>query len=230
MAHGNIGHVELKDGLTMEVIREFETLDLLLQGNSIARFGDGELRLACGQSVGHQEATPELTKELCEILWEPTKCLVGIPYVDQISPLAHVWYNYNLKKFTKLYNPEKQYYSAFISRPDSAPWIDSPEYWEKIKGLWQGKDIIAVGGSPKGFRMGELEQETNSVQFIQTLPEQAYSEIDNIEKEIGTDTSKVVLLAVGATATVLAHRLSKKGFQALDLGHLSMFMRRRGKL
>lgn len=226
MAITNIG----REGLNMQIIRELETLDLLLQGHSIARFGDGELRLAAGQSVGHQQAIPQLTEELHKILSQPTKCLVGIPYVDKVSPLAHVWFNYSLNKFTRLYNPEKQYYSAFISRPDSAPWIDTPEYWQKVKGLWQGKDVIAVGGSAKGFRLEEMEKETKSVKFIKTLPEEAYSEIDAIEKEIGNDTSKVVLLAVGATATVLAYRLAEKGFQALDLGHLSMFMRRRGQL
>ena len=34
------------------------------------------------------------------------------------------------------------------------------------------------------------------------------------------DKNKLVILILGATATVLAHDLSKKGFRALDLGHL----------
>lgn len=214
----------------MEVIKELETLNLLLQGASIARFGDGELRLALGQSVGHQEASDNLKKELCQILKEPTKCLVGIPYVDEKSPLKSVWKKYSIEKFSNLYCSEKQYYSAFISRPDSAPWIDRHPYWENIRKLWLNKDVIAVCGSGKGFRFQELEKEAASLDIIYTLPQQAYSEIDDIEKKIGTDTSKIVLLSVGATATVLAHRLANKGFQALDLGHLPMFMRRRGLL
>lgn len=213
----------------LPVVREHRTLEKLLKGASIARFGDGELRLALGVSVGHQIAHPKLVEELNHILQKPTKCLVGIPYVESRAPRAQTWRHYSTEKYTKLYNPEKQYYSAFITRPDSAPWIASSEaYWQDIKSLYKDKDIIIVSGSRKGFRVEEMENEVRSLQFIETLPEQAYGEIDNIEREIGSDTSKTVLLAVGATATVLAHRLAMRGFQALDLGHLPMFMRRQG--
>lgn len=212
----------------LKVMREIVTIEKLSRGHSIARFGDGELRLALGKSVGHQEANSKLTEELNHILHERTKCLVGIPYIDRMSPKRDVWKNYGTDKFLSLYNPEKIYYSAFITRPDSAPWIDNDQYWESIKDLYRDKHITVVCGSKKGFREDELEREVKSIHFIETLPEQAYGEIDNIEKEIGKDNSRTILLAVGATATVLAYRLAEHGFQALDLGHLPMFMRRKG--
>lgn len=212
----------------LKVMREIVTIEKLSRGHSIARFGDGELRLALGKSVGHQEASHKLTEELNYILRERTACLVGIPYIDRMSPKRDVWINYGTDKFTSLYNPEKVYYSAFITRPDSAPWIDNEQYWESVKDLYRNKHVTVVCGSKKGFREEELEHETKSIHFIETLPEQAYAEIDNIEKEIGNDTTRTVLLAVGATATVLAARLAERGFNALDLGHLPMFMRRRG--
>ena len=209
------------------IFNEFSTVMALLNGASIARFGDGELRLALGVSVGHQEAKPDLVGELNHILKHPTKCLVGIPYVSKDSPKKETWEKYGTKKYTSLYNPEKQYHSAFITRPDSAPWIDTQDYWDAVEELWSGKDIIIVSGSPKGFRPEEMRA-AKSIKFIQTFAEQAYLDIDRIEKEIGHDAGKVILLAAGATATVLAYRLSEKGFQALDLGHAPMFMRRRG--
>lgn len=206
---------------------EFETLDLLLKGHSIARYGDGELRLALGQSVGHQKAIPKLVEELQYILKNDTKCLVGVPYISFESPKVRTWEKYCAEKYFKLLEPRKKYHSAFITRPDSAPWIDTPEYWEKVQWLWRNRDVIVVCGSNKGFRPNEMKG-VKSARFIWTLPQEAYQEIDRIEEEIGTDTSKVVLLACGATATVLAWRLAERGFQALDLGHISMFMRRRG--
>lgn len=212
----------------LPIIKERETLKELVKGASIARFGDGELRLALGVSVGHQQAHPKLVEELNHILKNPTKCLIGIPYIENRSPRAATWRHYGTDKYTKLYNPEKQYYSAFITRPDSAPWIASEDYWEDIKSLYKNKDIIVVSGSRKGFRSEEMENDVKSLKFIETLPQEAYAEIDKIEAEIGEDTSKVVLLAVGATATVLAYRLAERGFHALDLGHLPMFMRRAG--
>ncbi len=214
--------------MTYPVIKERKTLKELIKGKSIARFGDGELRLALGISVGHQQAVPKLVEELNHILQKPTQCLVGIPYIENRSPRAATWRHYGVDKYTKLYNPEKQYYSAFITRPDSAPWIATDDYWGDIKSLYAGKDVIVVSGSRKGFRPEEMENDVKSLRFIETLPQEAYAEIDRIEAEIGGDISKTVLLAVGATATVLAYRLAERGFHALDLGHLPMFMRRAG--
>lgn len=212
----------------IEVIKELETLKKLHEGHSIARFGDGELRVAAGVSVGHQKADRKLVKELRHILYEKTKCLVGIPYFDEKSPKAAVWSKYCIPKYSKFHNPEKQYYSAFITRPDSAPWIDTPAYWNSIKDLWQGRDVVTVCGSRKTIRVGDYVG-AKSVVGIETLPQQAYSEIDNLEKEIekhGKDT--LVFLSVGITATVLAWRLAEKGHQALDFGHMGMFMRTYG--
>ncbi len=214
----------------IDAIREHPTLDKLLEGHSIARFGDGEIRLAIGRDVKHQKAIPKLSEELRHILKNPTKCLVGVPYICMNSPKYAVWKHYDTPVYKSLYNPEKQYYSAFITRPDSAPLIDKPTYWQNVKKLWLEKNIIVVSGSRKGFRDSDLLHEASSVKFIESVPTEAYAEIDNIEKEIGDDTSKVVLLSLGATATVLAWRLAEKGFQALDLGHLPMFMRRLGVL
>lgn len=214
--------------MMLPIIAEFETVEALRAGKSIARFGDGELRLALGRDVGHQKADKKLVDELKSILLDDIdNLLVGIPWVHPDSPKKGNWLKYTQAPYIDLYNPQKQYYSSFITRPDSAPWIDTPGYWHAIQSLWHGRDVIIVSGSNKGFRINELESDVASLKFIKTLPEQAYNEIDKIEEEIGTDTSKLVLLAVGATATVLAARLVKKGFQALDLGHLPMFIRRR---
>lgn len=211
------------------IISEALTLDQLLKGHSIARFGDGELRLAAGQSVGHQQALPNLVEELRHILRNDTRCLVGVPYIGHASPKADTWRHYMLKdKIIDLFNPEKKYYSAFITRPDSAPWINTPIYWNSVAELWKGKDVTLVCGSNKGFRVGEMEREVKSLRFIKTLPEQAYQDINDIEKEVIKTPNNITLLAVGATATVLAHRLAEKNMQALDLGHLPMFMRRNG--
>lgn len=213
----------------LPIINESQTISMLLQGHSIARFGDGELRIALGNSVGHQAHHPKLQEELLHILKNPTKCLVGVPYVDIESPKREVWENYSAPKYQALYNQEKQYYSSFITRPDSAPWIDCPAYWETIKHLWKDKHVTVVSGSKKGFQLGELP-EAKGACFIQTLSEQAYDEIDNIERSIIAENLKTVILSCGITATVLAWRLAEKGFQALDLGHLPMFMRRKGLL
>ncbi len=153
----------------MIIYDEYKTVLALQQGHSIARFGDGELRAALGKSVGHQQYNKKLKEELNHILHKPTKCLVGVPYISEDSPKKHVWMHYNAPQYQKLYNPQKQYYSAFITRPDSAPWIDNEIYWNTIKALWKDKHVVCVSGSRKGFRLEEMEKDCASVQFVNTL-------------------------------------------------------------
>lgn len=47
-----------------------------------------------------------------------------------------------------------------------------------------------------------------------------YKEILNQSSSL--PSSKLIIIALGATATVLAYDLSKLGYQALDLGHLDL--------
>ena len=211
------------------IIGEFETLDALIAGASIARFGDGELRLAMGGSLGHQIANKRLREELLHILNNKTKCLVGVPHVHPDSPRKDNWRNYVDGEYRALYSVTKQYHSSFITRPDSAPWIDTPEYWAKIPFLWEGKNVVIVRGetSRKSFQEKHMTGAT-SVREVLGPAEHAYEHIDRIEAECaGAD---VAIIGLGATATSLAWRLAEKGQQALDLGHMGLFMKRRGLL
>ena len=209
-----------------KVMSEAETLDALCAGASIARFGDGELRLAIGRDCASQrERIPKLQQELCEILAEPGKCLVGIPNVFSDTPKRENWLNYTRPVYADLYK-HKGYASAFITRPDSAPWIDTSDYWAKVRSLWQGKRVVLVRGDQKSLTPVMLE-DAAEVREVFGPSVNAYKEIDHIEYEIGV-TPDPVILCLGVTATVLAWRLANKGMQALDLGHIGMFMRRLG--
>ena len=48
----------------------------------------------------------------------------------------------------------------------------------------------------------------------------AYSQI--LEEVSKVDKSRLILIALGPTATVLAYDLSKQGYQAIDIGHLDV--------
>jgi hypothetical protein len=75
-----------------EVLPERETLEAILSGRSIARYGDGELRVALGRKCVSQEADPKLAKELRAILAdEQNGLLVGIPNIASKTPKAESW-------------------------------------------------------------------------------------------------------------------------------------------
>lgn len=217
------------------VMDEETTLRCALSGMSIARYGDGELRLANGgDSVSQRERTPELRSELVRILsnaqWHTpgggNTCLVCIPRVDCPTPKSANWARYTGQQYVKLYKRTEGYGSAFITRPDSAPWIDKPEYWDDVSRLWEGKNVCLVRGDDKSLTPGMMHSAA-SVRDIIAPRQNAYSQIDKIEAEIGA-TPETVILCLGATATCLAYRLAMKGIHALDLGHMGMFMKHAG--
>ncbi len=119
------------------VLGEFETLDRVLAGASLARYGDGELKMA-GHNAGikSQQADPALSRRLAEILLASGDCLVGIPNIHSKTPKAELWGKYT--RYSSLLATGRQYASSFITRPDSAPWIDVPAYWDRIEQLWRG--------------------------------------------------------------------------------------------
>lgn len=194
------------------------------QTNSLARFGDGELSLALGGNCISQVQVPALQKELREILQNKSaELLVGIPNLE--SKTKPAWAKYGEPKYTALYGGGT-FGSAFITRPDSAPWIDTAEYWHQLAKLWEKRDVVLVAGTDRSLRpeqlVGVLE-----MRRVNTPRRDAYAEIDRILEEIGTPAG-TVLMCAGPTATVLAARLAKKGVHAVDLGHVGMFMRHAG--
>ena len=51
----------------------------------------------------------------------------------------------------------------------------------------------------------------------------AYSKYDELLSEaLKTDKNRLVLIAMGATATVMAYDLAKAGYQAVDIGHIDI--------
>lgn len=209
------------------VLSEEETIARAHAGASLARYGDGELKLALGFTCVSQIAVPALSRELKHILAKPSACLPCIPNAAPRPPrkTKEAWRGYAVEKYRAMYGLPL-YGSAFISRPDSAPWIDTPEYWDSIDALWRGRDVVLVKGTERSLTEAGIGS-ANSVRVVDAPRRDAYAEIDRIEEEIGK-TSDRVLLCVGATSTVLAWRLAQKNIHALDLGHLGMFMRHAG--
>jgi hypothetical protein len=210
------------------IIGEEKTLDLLLEGKSIARFGDGELNNCEGKKCVPQLMVPGLAEELREIMTSKNDaCLVGIPYVDaRMPPEKQASWKHYLPRFEPFKRTKKQYYSAFITRPDSAPWIATKEYFDKVNSLWKDKEVTLVWGGYRSLYPDFLRK-TGAAKAHSVIVsyEDAYAQIDDIEQRVLATGSKTVLLCAGPTATCLAHRLSLRGVQAIDLGHIGLFWR-----
>jgi hypothetical protein len=208
------------------VMSEEDTLEAAISGASLARYGDGELRVALGRKCVSQAADERLARELRDILRTPVKGLIAaIPNTYSATPKRESWERFSQKGFTTMYGL-KTYGSSFITRPDSAPWIDTPAYWQRVRDLWRDKDVVLAVGDKRSLR-SEAMQDARSLRTVWGPTRDAYAEIDRIEAEIG-DHRGPVLMCLGCTATVLAARLCKKGVHGVDIGHIGMFMRHAG--
>ncbi len=207
-----------------KVLTEDETLNRALAGHCIARYGDGELNLALGGDCIFQHRNAVLANELRKILLRPRpNLLVCIP--NCAAPTKAAWKQYTTVRYTGLYGAGP-YGSAFITRPDSAPWIDREDYWRKLRTLWEGKDATLVIGTDVSLREEQLAG-AKSLRVIKGPPTDAWDSIDFLDANIGTPTGPVIL-CLGPTATVLAWRLSKRKVHAIDLGHVGLYMRHVG--
>lgn len=202
------------------VLSEIETLRRVCAGESLARYGDGEFKLCRGHGIKSQVHHPALQQRLRGILLDSGACLVGIPNLRSATPKRKFWSGYLTA--SKLL-ADRPYGSAFISRPDSAPWIDTPAYWESLASLWRGQDVTLVRGSQKGLAVDDLVG-AGRVTEILGPRQHAWGSYDALLEQIGTPAR--ALLCLGPTATVLAVDLCARGVHAIDLGHVALFYRK----
>lgn len=198
---------------------EWATLKKLQQGFSIARFGDGELKMATGKEYVREKANRGMAKELNAILTKPDpRCLVGIwPYNPESPKYASM--SRHRERFKTVLSPKVAYYSSLISRPDSAPWIRTHEYALEFQKLWLGRKAVLICEKDSGAKRAVDYEE-----WIECPSSGAYAEIDDYVKIAEVLKPDVVIAACGPTATCLAHRLAVRGIQAIDFGSAGSFL------
>ena len=220
----------------VKILSHDETLDLLINSTkSIARFGDGELKIINGRRVGFQEENSELGKRLEEVLCSKQDfCLIGIldelnGYENHKEDATEYWikYLYDYRDvWLKYVDVNREYCSANITRPYMA-YLDNSgcgEYFEKMKKLWDNKDLVICEGKFTRLGIGnDLLDNCKSIKRVLCPATNAfnkYDEIINAVRKYSKDS--LILLALGPTATVLAYDLAKEGYQALDVGHVDI--------
>lgn len=219
------------------VLSEEETLRRVLAGASIARFGDGEMNLVRGGNCVSQVFDYCLAQELRLILGgtlhkhAPSSFIVGIPTLDTRSPKILNWMKQRPHFLRYIHcGPHFTYGSSFITRPDSAPWINTREYFDAVQSLWKDQEVILVANGRRSLTKEFLEQTgAGSVAWIECPYRDAYAVAAGLYKQVESmarsEGIRRVILCCGPTATVLADKLAAAGMHAIDLGHIGMFWR-----
>lgn len=206
-----------------DVLDEFAALEELIKGSSICRLGDGEFKLIDGKGYVREPANPLLAKELRNAVARPAaSCIVGIPRLDKTGPKNDNWIA-RIHRYIPHLNPDLTYYSAFISRPDSAPRINTKAFAKRLQQLWLDRHVVAVCEPTSSLRR-MLDHGAAKVTHIECPSFNAYALIDLLAKAVVEVKPQVAFLSCGVTATCLANRLARKGIQTIDFGSGGAFV------
>lgn len=204
---------------------EFATIKALHDGLSIGRWGDGECKVARGESYVREPANTSLALELRNAIAHPNpRFLPAIPNLDPRSPKYENWLK-RAPAFLPFLSPDVQYYASTVTRPDTSPWIATQEYATSVVNLWRGRKVILVS-EPTSKLLTLLKGTARKYVHIPCPSHGAYAHIDEYERQIWKGHPDVALLSHGVSATCLAHRLACRGIQALDLGSIGAFLLR----
>lgn len=204
------------------VLDEWATLQHVQAGGSLARYGDGELAVSDGRAIYFQSAQPVLATRLRTILrGDAGRCLVGIPHLMSSRPLPKAVYWQKYRARFALATGPGVYGSSFVTRPDNAPWLNVPCYWQALESLWRDRHVVLVRGSDLSLVAADLTSAT-AVREVLAPSVDAWAQYDALLEAVGRPD--VALLCLGPTATVMAVDLCARGVQAIDLGHVGMFL------
>lgn len=213
-----------------------ETIDVLLHTEkSMVRFGDGEIVMIKGGDLMLQKASPEIARGLAEILaYSDDDLIVTIPGVfetlcDHHKKSRQFWRDHLLfcrKTYERYCNPNRVYYSTFVSRCYyyAADRSGCGAQFAKIRKIWENRDVVVVEGERTHNGVGnDLLDTARSIERIICPPSNAYGAIPAILDACtvyGKD--RLFLLSVGVAAKFLAVELFRQGYRVLDIGNLDM--------
>lgn len=209
---------------------EFLTLKAVLSGMSIGRLGDGDFPHARGRAGGRQNVYfKKLGEEMKAVLREPhPRFICAIPTMADRGPDGSAAPKYkNWVRHVDEYLPSLRegmdYYSAFITRPDSAPWIWNLDFARNMESLWRGKKV-ALLAREGNKAITIVNHSAKEVMHLLCPKYDAYQYIDEYERAILKQKPDVAVLSCGPTATVLSRRLATQGVHSFDIGSAGSFL------
>lgn len=210
---------------------------IISKKSSVSRFGDGELWCMVGGSIPFQSGSKNLSKKLKEVLRSDIpNHLVCIPNIFDDKSLSlrteenQIFWRNHLEKhradWYRFLKSDKIYGNTAISR-FYIPMKDKINSWhsaELLKKIWVNQNLLIIEGEKSRLGIGnDLFAEAQSIQRILCPPENAFAKYDliyNAAQKYGSD--RLILIALGPTATILSYDLHRVGFWAIDIGHVDL--------
>ena len=204
---------------------------------SLCRFGDGEFDIILNQERSwFQKYNEKMAETLKNILQsDDERIIIAIAnnygnldvYTENAADSIRKYMTpQKRKQHMDLLNESRVYYDAYVSRP-YIMYKNKNENAEKIfnlyKKIFKDRNIIMVEGKhTKTGARNDLFQLAKSVRRILCPDMNAYDSYEKIVHVVKQHVEKndLVLISLGATATILAYDLAICGIQAIDFGQL----------
>ena len=229
----------------LHIMNSYDTIEQIITNNySVCRFGDGELQMLSHFMIGgnvsnfevdtFQNYDTQLAMRLKEIYQTKREdVLICLPFQFKDAAISTLkartfWEREWLGRMEDLQKlglgksfGDTNFTRFYLHRKDIN---DYPDYLKKLKAIWANRKVVIVEGELS--RLGVGNDFFNTVISIEriicpsTNAFSKYNEILSCVKKI--DPSKLILVALGHTATVLAYDLANLGYQAIDIGHIDI--------
>lgn len=223
--------VEVRRAIQDRQLSMMETVRQLADGKSIARWGDGEIKLMLQPEFDlmFQKSSPDLAKELRTLMINhdafSDRLLLAMPTVYTTRLWMGIWAE-NWHKLRPLLDASSSSWAnTHITRPTffQRHGQDAVNAWRKV---WEGKRICVVAGKGSRFELiPELFDNVASSVRVDSAPTDAFFEIEQLTAELANVSEiDLYLIALGPTGTVLAGYLASDlggRRQAIDIGHLA---------
>lgn len=233
----------LRTKYRLRIMSSARTIRYIIKNKcSVARFGDGEFKLMLKNAdIGFQKRDDYLAERLINVLDEKRESLmICVPStfnsVRGCNDFAHsFWINWG-KESNNQINVVKMLWNhcgksyLYGDTEMTRTYIDwktdkrAKKLFPMLKRLWEDEDILFIEGEQTRLGIGnDLFDNAKSIQRILAPAKNAFAEYDSIlSTAIQHGNGKLIILALGPTATILANDLDKYGFRALDLGHIDI--------
>lgn len=237
----SLKYIKIKRKNRLQIMNTAKTIAYIKKHHcSIARYGDGDFGLMLQtDNEGYQAKSPELAQALKRVFCNDSpKLLICIPrYFNSTKGCTKktkkYWRDWCLGNQGDVVDIIRQLSSAKYCFGDSLlsrPYMDykssrhADVTFPLLKELWEDKEIMIVEGSKTRLGIGnDLFSNTRAIKRIIAPATNAFDHYSQIMEGILSKwNGELVILALGPTATVLASELSKKGIQALDIGHVDI--------
>lgn len=217
-----------------------EAVELICKEHkSLARFGDYEFELMqMKKRARYQPVSRKLADRLKEIIQcSDENIIIAIAdnygsldkYTQEAAEDIRTYLSPQVRQeHMELLDLKKSYYDAYLSRPyimfKDKDKEKAKKRFDALKEIWKNQDIIIIEGDQTRMGVGnDLLDGARSIKRVIAPNENAFRKYDVILKYVKEVVkNELVLIALGATATILSYDLACSGFWAVDIGHLDL--------